>query len=68
MEKHGLMDKGFGPKQPGPFFPTSRDWNMPEIKCGRTKCVANYNGKCTMPSLLEIGNDGKCKGYKKRKG
>ena len=68
MDKKGFMHR------PGDSFfdrtryPTSRDWNMPEVKCGRKKCVANYNGKCTMPTLLEIGSDGKCIGFKKRKG
>lgn len=61
-----LMDHGFGPKMPGPHFPSSRDWNMPTIKCSRKTCVANCNGECTMPSLIEIGANGKCGGYHKR--
>lgn len=66
MSRKGLMNRGFGPKHPGPHFPTSRDWNMPTIKCGRKDCAANYSGKCTMPSLVEIGPKG-CKGYHKRR-
>jgi len=66
---HGIFDHGLmhDPNHPGPRFPSSRDWNMPTIKCNRKTCAANYNAKCIMPSLLEIGSDGKCKGYKKRK-
>lgn len=59
---HGLM---FDPNHPG-RFPSSRDWNIPTIKCSVKTCVANY-GKCTMPSLIEIGANGKCGGNKKRK-
>lgn len=55
----GFMDHG------GDHFPSSRDWNMPDVKCSRKTCVANYSGKCTMPSLIEIGGKG-CKGYHKR--
>lgn len=60
---HGLMHD---PNHPHPRFPSSRDWNMPTIKCNRKDCAANYSGECIMPSLLSIGSDGKCKGYKKR--
>lgn len=59
---HGLM---YDPNNPCPRFPTSRDFNMPDIKCSRRTCTANYGGKCTMPSLIEIGPKG-CKGYHKR--
>lgn len=58
---HGLM---YDPTR-SPRYPSSRDWNMPDIKCSRRTCVANYSGKCTMPSLIEIGAKG-CKGYRKR--
>jgi len=47
-------------------FPSSRDWSMPDVKCGRRLCTANYSGKCTMPSLIEMDAKGKCKGYHKR--
>lgn len=55
----GFVDHG------GSRFPSSRDWEMPDVKCSRRTCVANYNSKCTMPSLIEIGSKG-CKGYYKR--
>lgn len=48
-------------------YPSSRDWNMPTIKCGRKTCAANYNGKCVMPSLIKIGANGKCEGCHDRK-
>lgn len=63
----GFMDHGFmhDPSCPG-RFPSSRDWNIPDIKCGQESCATNYNGKCVMPSLIEIGVTGKCKGYHER--
>lgn len=62
----GLMarpDEGIFPR--GGRFPSSRDWSMPEVKCSRRTCVANYGGVCVMPSCIEIGSKG-CKGYKRR--
>jgi hypothetical protein len=47
MEKHGLMDHS----RTGGRFSTSRDWNMPTVKCAVTGCI-----------LIEISADGKCKG------
>ena len=58
MEKHGLMDHS----RTGGRFPTSRDWNMPTVKCAATECIANRNGECICSSLIEIGADGKCRG------
>lgn len=58
MEKRGLMDRG----RTGEQFPSSRDWNMPIVKCLVVDCVANRNGTCVCPSLIEIGKDGKCQG------
>lgn len=67
MSRRGFMDHGFmlDSNRHCPRFPSSRDWNMPTVKCSRRTCVANYGGKCTMPSLIEIGPKG-CKGYHKR--
>lgn len=63
----GIMDHGrFGPDYPG-RFPSSRDWNMPTIKCDRKTCAANYHGECVMPSLIKIGANGKCEGCHDRK-
>lgn len=61
MEKNSLMDRG----RTGGGFPTSRDWYLPNTKCGVTDCVANRGGECTCPSLIEIGADGKCKGLRR---
>ena len=61
MEKHGIMDHS----RIGGGFPSSRDWNMPTVRCAVVDCVANRNGECVCPSLVEIGNDGKCVGAKK---
>lgn len=63
MNHHGLM---FDPNRPG-RFPSSRDWNMPDIECDRKTCAANYKGKCVMPSCIKIGANGKCKGCHDRK-
>ena len=43
-------------------FPVSRDYQ--EIRCNRTSCEWNISKFCSVPSLCEIGEDGKCKGYK----
>ncbi len=48
-------------------FPSSRDWNMPAIKCDATKCAANYHKECVMPSLIGVDAKGKCKGFHPRK-
>jgi hypothetical protein len=65
IEKHGLMDRG---RTGGGGFPSSRDWNMPTVKCGVVDCVANRNGECICPSLIVIGKDGKCQGVNMREG
>lgn len=57
----GFMDHGDS------CFPSCRDWSIPDIECSVESCVANYNSKCTMPSLIKIGANGKCGGCKKRK-
>jgi hypothetical protein len=38
----------------------SRDWQ--DIDCS-APCTFNRNGKCSVPSLAEIGDDGRCKGF-----
>lgn len=66
--RRGFMDHGFmyDPNRPS-RFPSSRDWNMPTIKCKRKTCAANYKGECVMPSLIKIGANGKCEGCHDRK-
>ena len=61
LTKKGLMADPSGRGR----YPGSRDWDMEclLIECLRTTCVANYNKKCSMPSRIEIGLTGKCKGY-----
>jgi len=58
-----LMDR-----MPGTGFPSSRDWNLPEVPCERKDCVANHACVCVMPIGIRIGAEGKCAGYKPRKG
>ena len=69
MTKKGIIDHGLmhDPNHPNPRFPSSRDWNMPTIKCESKDCVANYHGGCVMPSCITIGPNGKCTGRKNRK-
>ena len=50
-------------------YPISRDWfyeNL-NIKCCRGTCIANFErnhqGRCGVPSRIEIDRKGKCKGY-----
>ena len=46
----------------------SRDFWMVDVKCECTECICNSGfGTCAVPSLAEIGSNGKCKGYKKKK-
>jgi len=63
MERRGLMNR-----MPGTGFPSSRDWNMPDVPCERKDCVANHASVCVMPSCIRIGAEGKCAGCKPRKG
>lgn len=43
-------------------FPVSRDWE--DIDCAAVMCKYNRWSKCLIPSLAEIGEGGKCKGFK----
>jgi len=43
-------------------YPVSRDWQ--DIECKAISCIYNSSGICTIPSLCEIGEDGRCKGFK----
>ena len=52
--------KGFMPKHDY-RYPVSRDFqNLP---CKTTHCQWNRSKSCSVPSLCEIGDDGKCMGY-----
>lgn len=65
MSKQGLM-----PEQrydPGHGFPMSRDHALDNVKCSRNNCVTCVHGQCVMPSRIKIGEDGKCKGFIRRK-
>ena len=56
-ERQGLM--------PDHRYPRSRDWGMAmndAPPCRVTKCAANFNGTCVSPSLINIGDDGRCTG------
>jgi len=69
LKVHSLMDHGQGDSIFNGRYPTSRDWARQDlnVKCNRVVCVANYNNKCTMPSLIAIDPTGKCLGDKPRK-
>jgi hypothetical protein len=55
IAKHGLMPHNDG-------FPwLSRDWK--EIDCSAKACKNYGNGRCLIPSVAEIGDDGRCKGF-----
>ncbi|MFA5766585.1 MAG: hypothetical protein WC919_01510 [Candidatus Paceibacterota bacterium] len=43
-------------------YPVSRDWQ--DIECKAMSCVYNFSGICTVPSLCEISEEGRCKGFK----
>ena len=56
-EVHHLMDHGDHNR-----FPLlSRDWE--DIDCGVKACANNRIGKCGVPSLCKIGEDGRCEGF-----
>jgi hypothetical protein len=70
-----MNKKNLGPDPSSSIFsrnryPISRDFELENlnIKCGKVTCAANHNKKCIMPSLIELNNTGKCKGYSPRKG
>lgn len=39
----------------------SRDYDLPIIPCFMAACPANKYEKCTMPTLIRIGADARCK-------
>lgn len=44
-----------------PQFPYSRDHGLSEtIRCQCQPCVANVNGYCVAPSLIQISPNGEC--------
>jgi len=61
VEAHGIM---FRRDKSGPFW-ESRDYALPTIPCTVTECPACENRKCTMPSAIVIGPDGRCQLGKK---
>ena len=54
-EVHGFMPHNDGYPQ------LSRDWA--DIDCRAGSCRWNKRHKCSVPSLAEIGDDGRCKGF-----
>jgi len=55
METHG-----FAPHNDG--FPLlSRDWD--DLDCKSDSCAWNRIGKCTVPSVAKIGENGRCEGF-----
>lgn len=51
---HGLM--------PHRSYPgLSRDWE--DLDCRSESCANNRFGKCGVPSLAKIGEDGRCEGF-----
>lgn len=47
-------------------FPSSRDWAYDSFVCKATKCVANENDFCIVPSLCKINEEGRCGNYRKK--
>lgn len=48
---------------PGSQYPVSRDWE--DIDCSATSCRNNdRRGKCIVPSVARIGDDGRCTGFR----
>jgi hypothetical protein len=41
-------------------FPVSRDHDLGIIECRVSECPANQHDRCSMPSCIKIGIDGKC--------
>jgi len=41
------------------------DQNRNFMPCKAKNCIANINNECTVPSLIKIGIDRKCEGYRK---
>ena len=58
METCGLMPHNDGRE-------TSRDFELPVIPCKVVGCPANNGSHCVMPSMIDIGDDGRCKNFDK---
>ena len=59
-DRKGFMDTGDS-RWPHRYPHLSRDWV--DIDC-KASCEFQKNNKCLVPSLAEIGEDGRCKGFK----
>lgn len=59
MEINGLVSRSYG----GFGHPVSRDWDMDDFQCSATSCVNNRAGLCSIPTLFNIGEDGRCTGF-----
>lgn len=57
MNRHCLMAR----EDRESDFPVSRDWA--DVNCAALGCNWNRNGKCGVPSLYAIGEDGRCTGF-----
>ena len=44
----------------------SRDFMLDQSVCTAVKCICNSGGYCFVPSRIEIGEDGRCTGFKLR--
>lgn len=42
-------------------YPRSRDWAPHDVRCQVAYCPCNRHGRCTLPSQIDIGPDGKCR-------
>lgn len=49
-------------------YPFSRDWGLDYIKCSAESCICNRDGKCIIPSMCKIGDDGRCVNFKVKEG
>ena len=52
---------GLAPRCPVGEYPVSRDWK--DIDCKTTVCQNNISGKCAVPSICSIGEDGTYSGF-----
>ena len=60
LQEMGMKVHGFMPHNDGfPLF--SRDWE--DIDCKSVSCANNMCGKCSVPSIAKLGENGRCEGF-----
>ena len=59
-ESHGLMARiGHGSE----CYPGWASRDIIDIDCRAVACKLNVDGKCSVPSVCEIGDNGSCVGF-----